>query len=413
MAIKINFFHPHDIQRKIINALENPLYTFVTVAAGRRIGKSALNLNYITKYSLDNPGSKNLFVVPSHNQLATAFNEWCRYFEKAPFVLKINRSEYNIVFQNYSAIKFRIGSMPAGESLRGEAFDLIIIDEAAMIDEKLWNEILSPTLATSKKQPKVLFTSTPRGHDWFKKMYDYGQDPSKKKYYSIHAPSSASPYVNKDYLEDMRASLPDKTYRQEILAEFLQNAGALFVNIHNNLIDPKKHQLLFNNRNEYFAGIDIGLINDYSVVVIIDSQGIIVDYIRFNDVEMKECAKRINTILKKWNYPLAYLEVNQWQGILDMLRDIDCENVQPFVTTAKSKKEMINNLCNVFEQNKIKIPDDKYIISEFEAFKYTYNPRTRNTTFAAPEGLHDDFIIATAIAFEAKNKLSNFNFSFI
>ena len=205
----------------------------------------------------------------------------------------------------------------------------------------------------------------------------------------------------------MKQELPELVYRQEIDAEFISSSGALFSNITTNLC-PSGKIYNPNSHEEYYAGIDLALINDHSVVTIINSIGVVVDYIRFNQVDMKTAAKKIHTILRKWNYPMTYLEINAYQGILELLVDDDCENVYAFITTTKSKKVIIEDLIIHFQDSTIKIPNDKYIISEFLDFGYVYNSKTRNISYKAQKNSHDDFVMATAIAFNAKKKLGNF-----
>lgn len=46
------------------------------------------------------------------------------------------------------------------------------------------------------------------------------------------------------------------------------------------------------------------------------------------------------------------------------------------------------------------LPDEKQK-REFGYFTATYNPKTRNVTYAAPQGLHDDCVMATLLAYDA------------
>lgn len=410
--MKITLFKPHIIQKQIINAVEDPTVNFISVCCGRRLGKSMCNINLATKYALTHDKAKILYLVPSSDQRDTIFNEYLALFEKAPFINKVDNTKKNIHIGNGSIIKFRIGSMPSANSLKGNAFNFVIIDEATLIPQVVWDEILSPTLATTETSKlKILFTSTPKSKDWFYRMFQKGLDPTNFNYRSIHAPSSSSPFVNPDYLDDMRKSLPANIYKQEILAEFLENSGSLFENISNN-ISKTKHVL--KNGMKYFAGIDTGFVNDSTVVIIIDEMGNIVDHLRFSQMEMKQGAKLVFDILRKWNFPYTLLENNMYQGFYEMLLDLNVRNLELFMTTGKSKTEIIEDLTVIFQNNEIKLIDDEYFISEFFDFGYQYNVKTRTVSYSAPAGLHDDIVMATAIAFKSKkqNKIG-FKYDFL
>jgi len=66
--------------------------------------------------------------------------------------------------------------------------------------------------------------------------------------------------------------------------------------------------------------------------------------------------------------------------------------------TAQSKSDLIANLAMQVEQKRISIFDDPILVSEMKAYEYTFNPRTRNVSMNAPEGMHDDTVIALALA---------------
>lgn len=110
---------------------------------------------------------------------------------------------------------------------------------------------------------------------------------------------------------------------------------------------------------------------------------------------------------------MTYLEINAYQGILELLIDADCENIFAFTTTTKSKKVIIEDLIIHFQDSTIKIPNDKYIISEFLDFGYFYNSKTKNISYKAQKNSHDDFVMSCAIAFMAKKKLGNFTCSWL
>lgn len=399
----ITLFAPHKVQKQIIDALEEPEVYFVSVCAGRRLGKSMLNINLSCKFALENDGAKVLIVTPSADQRDVIWNDFLRLFENAPFINKMDRTMKDIYIGNGSIIKFRLGSFPAAESLRGNAFDMIIIDEATMIDEALWTEILMPTLATSTKKPKVLFTSTPKSAgDWFYKQYQFGLDPNMKEYRSIHAPSSSSPYVNLNFLEQMKRALPPNIYRQEIEAEFLSDSGALFENINNCI---RKFPRSFGSRR--YAGIDVGVVSDFTVVTIIDEFGNMIDYLRFNQLDLKSAARRIVDFLIKNNSPMTYIETNAYSSLIDYITELGYKKIYGFNTNSKSKGEIIDDLCVVFANEEINLINDKYLVSEFFAFTYNYNIKTRNITYSAPSGLFDDIVLSTAIAFKARKDLKH------
>lgn len=408
MGIKIKLAAPiSEPQRQIIKAYNDPTINFIVVVCGRRAGKSFTNMNLAVKYALEHDNAKVLIVMPSSDQRSTIWSEFQELFAKAPFINKVDNSKYNVYIGNNSMIRFRLGSMPHAKSLKGNKFDFLIIDEASLMSPIVWEEYLSFTLATTPMDRlKVIFSTTPRGNDYIYKLYNLGLDPNYPTYTSIHAPSTSNPMVTQEFINDLRNTLPEKLFKQEVEAEFIGNSGSLFENI-GLCVHPLPRT------KDYYAGIDLGFQNDSTVVIIMDSNSNVVDYIRFNGVDMKTGAEKIAAILKKWDYPHALIELNTYQGIIEMLRDLEVENVRSFMTTSKSKKEIIEDLLVVFQNKEICIPNDDYFLSEFYSFGYVYNAKTRFMHYQALGSNHDDIVMATAICYHAKKILGNFSFEFL
>ena len=70
----------------------------------------------------------------------------------------------------------------------------------------------------------------------------------------------------------------------------------------------------------------------------------------------------------------------------------------PFLTTTKSKPEMVKNLVKLFEDKEITIPVNDELTKELYDFKSKRNPITGNLQFSNTEGKHDDMVMSLAIA---------------
>jgi hypothetical protein len=75
--------------------------------------------------------------------------------------------------------------------------------------------------------------------------------------------------------------------------------------------------------------------------------------------------------------------------------------VYPFTTTAASKPPLIQSLALAFERKECRWIDDGAATAELHAFECKVNANTQRVTYAAPEGLHDDTVIARALAWRA------------
>ena len=84
--------------------------------------------------------------------------------------------------------------------------------------------------------------------------------------------------------------------------------------------------------------------------------------------------------------------------------------VQPFTTTNASKQQAIDALALAFERQDITIIPDPVLIGELQAFEAKRLP-SGMLRYQAPEGMHDDTVIALALAWQGHD--SGFTWGFI
>ena len=87
-----------------------------------------------------------------------------------------------------------------------------------------------------------------------------------------------------------------------------------------------------------------------------------------------------------------------------------------FNTTNASKNALVQNLQIAFEQDRIKILGDDKQINELGYYSAEFNPKTRNVSYNAPSGLHDDLCIALMLSYDAfinGQIIGNYNISVI
>jgi len=105
----------------------------------------------------------------------------------------------------------------------------------------------------------------------------------------------------------------------------------------------------------------------------------------------------------------GYVECNGAQdSIYEQIRNkvnYNKSSVQSFVTTAKSKPIIIEDMIVNFEDKNIGIIGYDWQVAELEVFAYEYNVKTRSVKYSAPTGLHDDYVMSRAICNHAYRTL--------
>lgn len=79
------------------------------------------------------------------------------------------------------------------ESLVGEGLHGVIMSEAAKLKESVWQRFIRPTLADFVGES--VWNTTPEGKNWFKDIYDAGQDPKQVEWDSWRHPSWVNNHV--------------------------------------------------------------------------------------------------------------------------------------------------------------------------------------------------------------------------
>jgi phage FluMu gp28-like protein len=74
------------------------------------------------------------------------------------------------------------------------------------------------------------------------------------------------------------------------------------------------------------------------------------------------------------------------------------QQIHGYHLTSQSKSDLITNLAMQIEQRRMTIQANPIQENELKSYEYTFNPRTRNVSMNAPEGMHDDCVIALALA---------------
>jgi phage FluMu gp28-like protein len=380
---------------EIHNAINSDGKYFV-VSIGRQFGKTLLGENQALKWAVEN-NWKIGWISPTYKQCKKVFKEIVRAMGKNPFITSANHSDLVLNFTTGSTMLFY--SAEAYDSIRGETFDALVGDEVAFWKPEAWNEVLKATVLVKGK--KVLLLSTPKGKNQFYTLFN--QSINNDNYHSFYGTSFDNPFIERSEIEDARRMLPDHIFRQEYLAEFLDDASSVFRNIKECIEFGEETRTLF-------AGVDLGRADDYTVLAIVDQNNREVYCERWRHLEWSTIINNVVTQLNKYK-PNVLIESNGAQdAIYEQIRDkvnYNKSKVKPFVTTSKSKQAIVENLIVAFENKEIGIIGKDWQISELETFTYEYNLKTRQIKYSAPSGLHDDYVMSRAICNEAHKTMKS------
>ena len=313
-----------------------------------------------------------------------------------PLIASSNASELIMTFKSGSVI--RMMSAESGQNLRGFTVSgLLVMDEAAFVPEDVWTTILRPT--TLIRCRKVLFISTPNGTNWFKKIFDWGLDPDYKDWASYRITSYDNPYLDLETLELARKTLPEKSYLQEYLGVFLEGSGSVFSGF-GQCATLDSLQTKPEVGKKYFAGLDLAVANDFTVLTVFNEDGDLVDFYRKNKTSWSEIIDEVTQRINHWKC-YTVVEKNSIGSVVSEQLAKACPNlIEAFTTTNASKKDIIESLKLSFSDKLIRIPK-KEIISvmhmELGIFSYKMLP-SGLISYSAPSGASDDIVLSLAFA---------------
>ena len=234
--------------------------------------------------------------------------------------------------------------------------------------------------------------------NYFKTLFDYGQDPSFKNWASWQMPNSENPFMPSEEIEEARKGR-ESVFNQEWLAQFINGEGSVFRNV--NQVATVAPGGKPEAGHVYVIGCDWGRSNDATAFVVVDlTDRKVVDLDSFSQVEYAIQRTRLKALSDKWKPQQITAEQNSIGGpIIEQLRR-DGLRVPAFTTTNPSKAKAIDDLVLAFEQRDIRILNDPRLIRELIAYQAERLP-SGLLRYGAPSGQHDDCVMALLIAWTA------------
>ena len=374
---------PHPGQ---LNVHQSPA-RFKILDCGRRWGKTRLGV--MECLTVASSGGRAWWVAPSYKMSEVGWRPLRRMASQLPDV-EIRRADRLIEFPNGGSVTVRSADNP--DSLRGEGLDFCVMDECAFMHEDAWTEAIRPALADRKGS--ALFISTPKGRNWFWRLWLQGQQEGGD-WQSWQFTSYDNPYIDDAEIDAARDSLPDKIFRQEFMAEFIDDAGGVFRNV---MACATADEAEPQPGGEYLFGVDFGKHNDFTVISVMDMQASRMVYVdRFNQIDYTVQVGRLQALAERYKPAVIIAERNSMGDPL--VEDLQRRGlpVRPFNTTNASKTQIIDGLALAFERQEIAILNDPTLIGELQAYEMERLP-SGTFRYSAPSGLHDDMVMSLALA---------------
>ena len=204
-------------------------------------------------------------------------------------------------------------------------------------------------------------------------------------------------------LEEIKNTISKEAWEQEYLAIPQETASSVFRNIEgivnpNCLGEPEIG-------HRYLMGVDLAQIKDFTVAIIFDRDTHTEKaHDRFKKIDYPLQIERLYHLATKYNRAKVIVELNNiGLAVADELRARGLD-VQGFKTVGTislekigSKEQLIKKLAMDIENKNITISDWSILLDELDIFGQTVTP-AGHLHYGAPEGFHDDCVMALALS---------------
>lgn len=398
-------FTPYKHQKAVIDELKNAKKQGkrVVTVSSRQKGKTFMIANLLLYYALNYVRVNCFCLSPTLKQSKSIYSTIYDVVANTGLVVKANAADYEISFINKSKIYFK--SAEQGDALRGYTADFLCIDECCFISDEVFYTVAP--WADAKNAP-VLMVSTPyikEGFFW--NFYNYGleginntvtidwSDPQYKE--------DIEKILPPEKLEEYRKVLPKNQFKTEYLGEWLDNEGVVFDNFKECVINKS-----LNSNDKLFVGLDwaSGVDADETVISIINNNGEQVFIDGWNDLNTTQTIDRVMSIINPLMSQIVSI-TTETNSIGKPYTDLLTERLSPqhrnkvqgFTTSNSSKGDLVSDLQVAFQEHKITVLDEDKLLRQLMAYAAEYNPKTKNVTYNAPRGLHDDRVMSLMLSY--------------
>lgn len=346
---------------------------FRVVNCGRRFGKTTLSvLEIIAKAYATKEGSI-AYIAPTIQQARDiAWQELKKRME--PITKKVNESRLEIEVNNQhkGVSKVSLRGWENVETLRGQKFHFLVIDEVASMRrfQEQWQEVLRPALTDFKGQ--VLFIGTPKGFNHFYELYTL--EAENEDFKSFHFTSYDNPNIPHDEIDKARGEMTEDRFAQEYMADFRKMQGLVYKEF-----DRNKHISKWDPENisEVIAGVDFGYTNPSCILVIKkDYDGA---YWVIN--EWYEKKKTNEQVLEMGQLFEKEYGVNVWYpdpAEPDRIQEMENRGFN-IRDVSKDIPKGIDSVRELFKANRLHVhPRCKNLILELESYAYPEKKDMRN-----------------------------------
>jgi hypothetical protein len=362
---------------------------FGVVMCGRRFGKTKYGIYRACRAALE--GKRVGWFAPTYKYALEAWREISQRLR--PAAKHVSEQEKRIELLTGGVIE--CWTMDTPDPARGREYDLVVLDEAGIVREldAIWQAAIFPTLTRTAGSALILGTPKGRTHG-FTQMFAKGMS-GEALWAAVRAPTRDNPFIPAEEIEIARRELPAGVFAQEyegIPADDGANPfglDAIAACVQDMSQEPAA-----------VWGWDFARAQDWTVGIALDAYGHVCRIERWQHKPWGETSRLVAAANGKAP------AVGDSTGIGDVVVETLQSRHVPimgYTFTPKSKQSLMQRLANAIQTRTITFPDGVLRV-ELETFAYEYT--AHGVRYEAPSGLHDDCVMALALAVYAYDRVA-------
>lgn len=244
-VVEYEWGSPHERQREFIGTDAKR----IVIKAGRRSGKT-VGLAYMACLSFLQ-GRRVLYATPTAEQIQTFWGECCSMLQPGIDNDVIYKNETRHTLEGRGHIRAKTAWDE--DSLRGDFADVLCLDEFQLMSPDAWLRVGSPMLLDSDgigvfcfTPPSIISMANSKAKDPYhaNKLFEQARADDSGRWAAFHFTSFDNPHISKVALSEIAQDMTQTAYRQEILAESVEETGGIFSR---NMFDILKNKISLEN----------------------------------------------------------------------------------------------------------------------------------------------------------------------
>lgn len=367
---------------------------FASTKSGKSSGLLMWGLG--KSWATGGPEKDGYWLAPSYGVAKIMFRRLTRWLLKTDPDMRIwamNESELFVTLHNRGKIWFKGAERP--DMLYGPDAIWVVIDEGTRCKEDTFIVATSITTKTGG-QIKIIGNMKSRGQ-WMYKLWMRGRqgDPDIGWHVLDAWDAVDGGVLSRDVVLKAQRTMPERAFKALYLCEPDDDEGNPFgiEAIRRRLLpQDDKGRVIFSTKPAQVYGVDLAKSVDYTEVVGLDKHGVPTEY-EFWQGPWTATLARIPAIIGKKTWTLVD-STGVGDPILEQLQKKTAK-AKGYKFSAQSKQKLMEGLAVAIQQGTVMIVPGR-MQEQLEVFEYEYT--ATGVRYSAPDGMHDDAVMALALA---------------